>query len=72
MMQAYRVETTLTQNGELRLAEPPFRAGARVEVIVLAHEEQAGISERYPLRGTPYRYDDPFELVAAHDWEVLQ
>lgn len=71
-MQAYRVETTLTQNGELRLAELPFRAGARVEVIVLAQEEQAGTPERYPLRGTPYRYDDPFEPVAVDDWEVPQ
>jgi len=23
---------------------------------------------RYPLRGLPYRYDDPTEPVAADDW----
>jgi hypothetical protein len=71
-MQAYRIETTLTQNGELRLAELPFRAGARLEVIVLAYEEQTGTSECYPLRGTPYRYDAPFDPVAADEWEVLR
>jgi hypothetical protein len=71
-MQAYRIETTLTQNGELRLAKLPFRGGARVEVIVLAHDEQGETSERYPLRGTPYRYDDSFEPVSADDWEALQ
>ena len=71
-MQAYRIETTLTQNGELRLAQLPFRAGARVEVIVLVHEEDAGAVEGYPLRGTPYRYDHPLEPVSADDWEAVQ
>ena len=71
-MQAYRTETTLTQDGELRLAQLPFRAGARVEVIVLAQEGQEETPNQYPLRGTPYRYDDPFEPVAKDDWEMLQ
>lgn len=25
----------------------------------------------YPLRGLPYRYDAPFESVAAEEWETL-
>ncbi len=29
--------------------------------------------ERYPLRGTPYKYIDPFEpVVPPEDWEALQ
>lgn len=28
--------------------------------------------DRYPLRGLPYRYDDPFEPVAIEDWEFLK
>ena len=27
--------------------------------------------EKYPLRGLPYQYDDPYEPVALDDWEVL-
>ena len=27
--------------------------------------------DKYPLRGLPYRYDDPFEPVAIEDWEFL-
>ena len=34
-MQAYRVETTLTQDGTLTLRNLPFRAGEAVEVIIL-------------------------------------
>ena len=28
--------------------------------------------DRYPLRGEPYRYDLPFDPVAADEWEVLE
>ena len=28
--------------------------------------------DKYPLRGLPYRYDDPFEPVAIEDWEFLK
>lgn len=28
--------------------------------------------DKYPLRGSFYRYDDPFEPVAVEDWEFLK
>jgi len=28
--------------------------------------------ERYPLRGTPIRYEEPTEPVALDDWDVLK
>ncbi len=28
--------------------------------------------DKYPLRGSFYRYDDPFEPVAVEDWEILK
>ena len=28
--------------------------------------------DKYPLRGLPYRYDDPFEPVAIEDWGFLK
>ena len=37
-MQAYRIETTLVQDGQLVLHELPWEAGADVEVIILRRE----------------------------------
>jgi hypothetical protein len=37
-MQAYRVETTVADDGQLRPTQLPFRAGEEVEVIILPRE----------------------------------
>ena len=50
----------------------PFEAGERVEVIVLPASRSTDGRERYPLQGTPYRYDDPTEPVAPADWEAAK
>lgn len=71
-MQAFRIETVLSQNGVLVLRGVPFHAGDKVEVIILSlGRKQAGV-ERYPLRGKPIRYLAPFESVAENDWNALQ
>lgn len=37
-----------------------------------AIQDDAGEQARYPLRGTPYTYTDPFEpVVPPEDWEAL-
>jgi hypothetical protein len=28
--------------------------------------------EAYPLRGKPYRFDDPFSPIGVEDWEALK
>jgi len=71
-MQAYRVETTLTQDGTLTLHNLPFRAGEAVEVIILVPPPVALGLPQYPLRGMPLHYLDPTELVAQADWEAAQ
>lgn len=81
-MNAYKVETTLTEDGTLKLQGLPFHAGDAVEVIILERpsfqQEQTATptseSDLYPLRDKqPYRYDDPFEpAVPLEDWEALQ
>ncbi len=70
-MQAYRVETTVTQDGTLIIKGVPFRAGTKVEVIILSHFRKAAKEVRYPLRGKPIRYLAPFESVAEDEWEAL-
>ena len=78
-MQAYRIETTVEPNHTLTLANLPFLAGERVEVIILSSPAKATNSEQpqveeanlYPLRGLPIIYHDPFEpAVPESDWEV--
>jgi hypothetical protein len=71
-MQAYKVEAVLTEDGTLLLKELPFRAGDRIEVIVLGEPRPVAEDASYPLRGTPLRYDDPTDPVAAEDWEATR
>jgi len=71
-MQTYRIETIVSLNRVLTLRGVPFRAGERVEVIVLSHRRKREEAERYPLRGKPIRYIAPFDSVAEDEWKVLQ
>ena len=71
-MQAYRTNLTVAKDGSLNLNGIPFRKGDEVEVIVLPHEQVPSGEKRYPLRGKPIRYSDPFESVAENDWNVLK
>ncbi len=72
-MQAYRLETTITQDKTLTLQSLPFQAGEMVEVIILPKAPTSSIPrDRYPLRGTPVTYINPTEPVAQTDWEVMQ
>ena len=72
-MQAHRVEAVLAEDGTLTLSGLPFQAGAVVEVIILSHDVPViATVDRYPLRGTPVRYDAPTEPVGEGDWEALR
>ena len=80
-MNAYKIETVLTEDGTLTLWGLPFHAGDTVEVIILEshtsqHEQRLKHQldkNLYSLRDTqPYRYDDPTEPVALEDWEALR
>lgn len=77
LLQAHRVETTLTQNGTLTLEHLPFQAGEVVEVTVQStlsplNHSSGPNQNRYPLRGTPVYYPDPTDPVAEQDWEALR
>ncbi len=73
-MEAHRVETIVQPRGRVVLENLPFEEGEKVEVIVLETREEAENTEdRYPLRGTLYKYEDPFEpAVPVEDWEALK
>jgi len=71
LFQAFRIETTLTQDGTLTLDHLPFQAGETVEVIVLAPVPPPPPQDPYPLRGTPVKYVNMLEPVEELDWEEL-
>ncbi len=71
-MKTFKVEKTVGAGGSVVLEQLPFTAGERVEIVIVPVEPPAGSSERYPLRGTPYRFDDPTEPVASDDWEAAR
>ena len=71
-MQAYRIETTLTQDGTLTVSNLPLRAGEAVEIIILVQPPVGVGHPRYPLRGMPIQYREPTEPVAQADWEAAQ
>jgi hypothetical protein len=67
-MQAHRIDTTIQPGGTLTVQGLPVPDGARVEVIVLVKSEPA--RSAHPLRGTPYRFDEPLEpAVPVDEWE---
>jgi len=71
-MQAYRIETVVAQDGTITIKGTPFRAGERVEVLILSRSSKPKGKKRHPLRGKPVRYLAPFESVAENEWEALQ
>ena len=70
-MQAYKTETTVEPDGTVTVSSLPFKAGERVEVIVLPVSRPVTPDKKYPLRGTPYEYEDPTEPVAEEHWEAV-
>jgi len=71
-MQAYRVNTTIQEDGTLTVGHLPLQAGEVVEVIILVQPSTVRPSDRYPLRGAPIAYIDPTEPVAEADWEAAR
>ena len=61
-LQAYRLETTLTENGTVTLHSLPFQAGETVEIIVLS---------THSAHPDDVEYSDPLEPVAELDWEAI-
>ncbi len=71
-MQAYHVQTTVANDGSLKLNNLPFPAGESIEVIILTRPSTLPRPNLYSLRGTPVTYSDPTEPVAQNDWEAAR
>jgi hypothetical protein len=71
-METLRVEKIIQSNGTIVLENLPFDEGEKVEIII---SKSGAESEKncYPLRGTVYKYENPFEsAVPPEDWEALK
>ena len=69
-METLRVEKVIQSNGTIVLENLPFDEGEKVEIIILKSNAE---NDRYPLHGTVYKYENPFEpTVPAEDWEALK
>lgn len=71
-MEAYRREATIEHDGSLTLENLPLQAGSSVEVIILVQAAPPAQGDRYPLRGQPLIYHNPFDPVAHSDWDALR
>jgi hypothetical protein len=71
-MQAYRVNTTIQEDGTLTVNHLPLQAGEVVEVIILVQPSTVRPPDHYPLRGAPIAYIDPTAPVAEADWEAAR
>ncbi len=71
-METLRVEKVIQQNGTVVLDDLPFGEGETVEIIIFKPNAK-GDKGRYPLRGTVYKYENPYETaVSPEDWDVLK
>jgi hypothetical protein len=62
MQQTYRTKTRISKDGKLHIEGLPFQAGEIVEVTVRRGKKSTRAA-KYPLRGKPVIYHEPFKPV---------
>ena len=71
-MEKYCLKATVSDDRSIVVGSLPFDPGDLVEISIRAYDKTKHHFSRYPLRGKPFQYIDPFESVAEDDWEVLK
>jgi hypothetical protein len=71
-VQAFRTDTAVGAQDDLRLDGLPFEPGQAVEVLVISKPAGSAADARQSLRGSVIEYHDPLEPVASEDWDALQ
>jgi hypothetical protein len=71
MQRTFRAKTLVTKGGKVSIKGLPFRVGEAVEVTVRRGKKPARVA-KYPLRGKPLVYRDPFKGAAVSEWEAMQ
>ncbi|MEO7658691.1 MAG: hypothetical protein ABIV48_03670 [Pyrinomonadaceae bacterium] len=71
-MELLQIQKPVLPNGTIVIDELPFEAG---EMITITLEKAKKIDPKnpYPLRGTPYSFEDPFSpLLDPEDWKPFE
>ena len=72
-MEPVRREAVVQPNGQIIIDDLPFDEGEVVEVVVSEAKNSEIKSGSNPLKGSVFKYDDPFKpAVPIEDWEVLR
>lgn len=66
MQQTFCVKTNISKEGNLYLKDLPFQPGELVEVTIRS-QKQKKTAKKYPLRGKPVIYREPFKGVTKDD-----
>jgi len=69
---SYRTKSIMNKGGTLAIKGLPYEEGQEVEVVVSPRVRRQQLQDRYPLRGKPVRYVDPFDGVVDDDWDALK
>lgn len=71
-MELHQIQKPVLPNGTIVIDEVPFEAGELIN-ITLEKARKIDPNNPYPLRGTPYSYEDPFSPLIDHeDWKPFE
>ena len=71
-MELHHIQTPVLPNGTIVIDEVPFEVGEMVNVTI-EKAKKFDPDNPYPLRGTPYSYEDPFgPAIPLEDWDALK
>lgn len=70
MHNTFRTKTLITKGGKISIKGLPFHTGESVEVTIRRGKKATRVA-KYPLRGKPVVYRDPFK-AASNDWEAAR
>jgi len=65
------LKAKVQKGGTLTISDLPLAPGQEVALTIVATDPVTSPADRYPLRGTVYRYDEPFApAIDPDDWEA--
>lgn len=73
-MEIHQIKKEILPNGTIVIDDLPFEVEVgEVVKITLEKTPKKEAANPYPLRGTPYTYDDPFSpLLDPKDWKPFE
>ncbi len=69
-METFKTKAKVKNNHKIQIDNVPFKDGETVLITIDPINKES--TSNYPLWGTTYKYDNPFEpAVPPEEWEVL-